>query len=133
MRSSLRLVARGHLPTLVGELSPFVNLSRNQNEILDPTDSKYRLHELFRSYTVSAGMDLNLSNKSGVGGSYALVDTREPDSHVREHYMNIGATYWIEDSFAVALRASIFAQQISGETMATGARSVFMTARLVLD
>ena len=93
----------------------------------------YRLPELFRSYTVSAGADLNITQKTGVGGSYALVDTREPDSHVREHYMNIEATYWIEQSFAVALRGSIFAQQISGETMTTGARSVFMTARLVLD
>jgi hypothetical protein len=130
---NLRLGVRGHLPTAAGELSPFVNVSRNKNEILDPTDSKYRLPELFRSYTVSAGMDLNLTRRSGVGGSYAQVDTREPDSHVREHYLNLGTTYWIEDSFAVALRGSIFAQQISGETMTTGARSVFMTARLVLD
>ena len=91
---NLRLGVRGHFPTAAGELSPFVNGSRNKNEILDPTDSKYRLPELFRSYTVSAGMDLNLTSRTGVGGSYALV----------EHYINIGTTYWIEESFAAARR-----------------------------
>ncbi len=74
-----------------------------------------------------------MTAKSGGRGSYARVDTREPGSHVREHDLNVGTTYSIEDSFVIALRGSIFAQQISGETMTTGARSVFMTARLVLD
>ncbi|MDB4964185.1 MAG: hypothetical protein JWP01_4184 [Myxococcales bacterium] len=130
---NLRLGARAHLDTPAGELSPFANVSRNKNEILDPTDSKYRLAELFRSYTFSTGVDLNLRDRSGVGASYAVVDTREPAQHVREHYLNLGASYWVEAGFALGLRGSIFAQQISGETMTTGARSVFMTARLVLD
>jgi hypothetical protein len=68
-----------------------------------------------------------------VGLSYALVDTREPDQLLRDHYLNLGTSYWIEDSFAIGVRGSIFAQQISGETMTTGARSVFVTARLVLN
>ena len=130
---NLRLGARGHIPTVIGTLSPFANVSRNRNEILDPTDSKYRLPDLFRSYTFSTGADLDITKHAGVGGSYAVVDTREPDQHVREHYLNIGTSYWIEDSVAVSLRGSIFAQQISGETMTTGARSLFMTARLVLN
>jgi hypothetical protein len=130
---NLRLGVRGHIDTQIGELSPYANASRNKNEILDPTDSKYRLPDLFRSYTFSTGVDLNIREKSGIGASYAVVDTREPAQHVREHYMNLGASYWVENGFAIGLRGSIFAQQISGETMTTGARSVFMTARLVLD
>ena len=130
---NLRLGARGRIPTRIGQLSPFANVSRNKNEILDPADSKYRLPDLFRSYTFSVGADLDITKKSGVGMSYAMVDTREPEQHVREHYLNLGTSYWIEDSFAVGLRGSIFAQQISGETMTTGARSVFVTARLVLN
>ncbi len=130
---NLRLGARAHLPTTIGELSPFVNVSRNRNEILDPTDSKYRLPELFRSYTFSTGTDLDITKRIGVGASYALVDTREPDQHVREHYLNLGTSFFIEDSVAVGLRGSIFAQQISGESMTTGARSVFVTARLLLN
>ncbi|CAN5904404.1 hypothetical protein BH11MYX3_BH11MYX3_26590 [soil metagenome] len=130
---NLRLGARAHLPTAAGQLSPFANVSRNRNEILDPTDSKYRLPELFRSYTFSTGTDLDITKRIGVGASYSLVDTREPDQHVREHYLNLGTSFFIEDSVAVGVRGSIFAQQISGESMTTGARSVFVTARLLLN
>lgn len=129
---NLRAGVRGHVPTRLGEVAPYLNATRNQNEILDPTDSKYRLPDLFRSYTVSTGADWTFGGKSGVGASYALVDTRQPDQHVREHYLNVGASYWVEDSFAIGLRAAVFAQQIAGEMQTTGARSVFMTARLVL-
>ena len=79
--------------------------------------------------TIAVG---RVGGKSGVGASHALVDTRQPDQHVREHYLNVGASYWVEDSFAIGPRAAVFAQQIAGEMQTTGARSVFMTARLVL-
>jgi hypothetical protein len=130
---NFRLGARGVIDTPVGQLIPFANVSRNKNEILDPTDSMYRLPNLFKSYTFSTGVDYNYSKRSGVGFQYALVNTTEPDQHVREHYLNLGTSYWIEDSFAVGVRASVFAQQISGETMTTGSRSLFVTARLVLQ
>ncbi len=130
---NLRLGVRGKIPTRIGRLSPFANVSRNRNEILDPVDSKYRLPDLFRSYTLTTGVDLDYSKKSGVGFMYALVDTREPEHHTREHYLNLGTSYWIEDAVAIGLRASIFTQQISGEAMATGSRSLFLTARLVLE
>jgi hypothetical protein len=130
---NLRLGARAWTDTTIGKASIFTNLSRNENEILDPTTSKYRLPDLFHSYTVSSGVDLDYYKKNGVGFEYAMVDTREPDQHTRQHYFNLGTTYWIEDSLALGLRAAIFAQQISGEAMTTGTRSLFMTARLVLD
>ena len=114
-------------------MHPFVNVSNNRNEILDSTDSKYRLPDLFRSYTVSTGVDWDYAKHNGVGFSYAMVDTREPDQHVREHYLNLGTTYWIESSLAVGVRAAVFAQQISGEMVTTGNRSLFVTARLVLN
>lgn len=130
---NLRAGVRGRFPTRVGRVSPYLNLSRNKNEILDPIDSKYRLPDLFKSYTVSLGTDVDIAKKSGIGASYAVVDTREPEHHVREHYLNLGASWFIEDSFAVSVRGSVFAQQISGEMMTTGSRSLFVTARLVLD
>jgi len=130
---NFRLGARTWIDTSAGRITPFVNVSRNKNEILDPTDSKYRLPDLFRSYTVSTGVDWDYQKHNGVGFSYALVDTREPDQHVREHYLNLGTTYWIEDSLAVGVRAAVFAQQISGEMVTTGNRSLFVTARLILD
>jgi hypothetical protein len=131
---NLRLGMRGHLPTALGTVSPFVNVSRNKNEILDPVDSKYRLPDLFRSYTVTTGADLDLKDsKTGIGVQYAVVGTREPDHRTREHYLSLGTSYWIDDAVAIGLRASVFAQQISGEAMTTGSRSVFLTARLIVD
>lgn len=129
---NLRIGAKVKLDVGGNQLTPFANISRNKNEILDPTDSKYRLPELFKSYTVSTGADYAVGKRFGIGAQYALVDTREPDQHVREHYLNVGTTFWVEDGFAVGVRGSVFAQQISGEAMTTGSRSVFVTARLVL-
>jgi len=130
---NMRLGAKTTFDTAAGRVTPFANASRNKNEILDPTDSKYRLPDLFTSYTVSTGIDLDYQRHNGVGFSYAMVDTREPDQHVRQHYLNLGTTYWIEDSLAIGVRAAVFAQQISGEMVTTGSRSVFVTARLVLN
>jgi hypothetical protein len=125
---NVRLGARA----MQGPFALFANISRNKNEILDPTDSLYRLPDLFKSYTVSTGLDWDYAKKNGVGLQYAMVDTEEPDRHTRQHYLNLGTTYWLEDSFAVGVRAAVFAQQISGEMVTTGSRSLFVTARLVL-
>jgi len=130
---NLRVGARTWTDTTIGKASIFMNLSKNENEILDPTSSKYRLPDLFHSYTVSVGTDLDYSKKNGVGFEYAMVDTREPDQHTRQHYLNLGTTYWIEDSLAIGVRAAVFAQQLSGQPQTTGSRSLFVTARLVLD
>ncbi len=130
---NLRLGARAWVDAGTGKLSAFANVSRNRNEILDPVDSKYRLPDLFRSYTFSTGLDWDIRKRNGLGFQYALADTREPDMHVRLHYLNLATTYWIEDSLAVSVRGSIYAQQISGEMMTTGSRSLFVTARFVLD
>jgi hypothetical protein len=130
---NLRLGARAWVDAGAGKLSAFANVSRNRNEILDPVDSKYRLPDLFRSYTFSTGLDWDIQKRNGLGFQYAVADTREPDMHVRLHYLNLATTYWIEDSLAVSVRGSIYAQQISGEMMTTGSRSLFVTARFVLE
>ncbi len=130
---NVRLGAKVWTDTSNGRVTGFANLSRNQNEILDPTDSLYRLPDLFKSYTVSGGVDWDYWKHNGIGFQYAMVDTKEPDQHTRQHYFNLGTTYWIEDSLAIGVRAAIFAQQISGEMMTTGNRSLFITARLVLN
>ncbi|HEX5063992.1 MAG TPA: hypothetical protein VFV99_31650 [Kofleriaceae bacterium] len=130
---NLRLGGKAWLETPQGRLTGFANVSRNKNEILDPVDSKYRLPDLFHSYTVSAGVDYDYKKNNGIGFQYAMVDTTEPDLHTRLHFINLATTYWIEDSLAIALRGSVYAQQISGEMMTTGSRSLFLTAKLLLN
>lgn len=130
---NFRFGVRAKLETEIGKFTPFANVSRNKNEILDPIDSMYRLPDLFKSYTFSTGLDYDYQNKNGIGFQYAVVGTSEPEHQTREHYFNLGTTYWIEDSVALSLRGSIYTQQLSGEDMSTGSRSLFMTARLVLE
>jgi hypothetical protein len=130
---NLRLGARGWIDGPGGRITAFANVSRNKNEILDPIDSQYRLPDLFRSYTFSGGVDYDYQKNNGVGFQYAMVDTKEPDLHTRLHFINLATTYWIEDSLAIALRGAVYAQQISGEMMTTGSRSLFLTAKLLLN
>src|SRR6185312_2383023 len=67
---NFRLGVRAPIATPAGAVTPFVNVSRNKNEILDPTDSKYRLPDLFTSYTASAGVDWDYQRHNGIGFSY---------------------------------------------------------------
>ncbi|HEY1814219.1 MAG TPA: hypothetical protein VGG74_17830 [Kofleriaceae bacterium] len=131
---NLRAGARGKLPTSPhGKLAPFVNVSRNVNEILDPTHELYRLPDLYKSIEVSGGVDFDYYKRNGVGVEYALVDSWEPGQHELQHYVNIATTYWIEDSLSVGLRYAIYADQVSGAASVVGNRSLFLTARLTLD
>jgi hypothetical protein len=131
---NLRANLRARL--LDDRLRPFVNLSRNENEMLDPLDARMRIERTYRSYTGSAGIDYDYRGRHGVGLQYAVIDLKEPAGdrvqHVREHYLNVATTYWLEDSLSLGLRAAFFVRQVAGESMATGHRSLFLTARLVL-
>lgn len=126
LRGDVRLKLDG------GKLRPFVNASRNQNEILDPVDATMRIDELFRSYEISGGVDYDYAGGNGIGAEYAVVDSREPGQHTREHYVNVGTTYWLEPYLAVGVRGALYVRQVSGDAVATGHRSLFVTMRLVL-
>jgi hypothetical protein len=95
-----------------------------------------RIAQTYRSYTGSIGIDYDYLGKNGVGAQYAVIDLAEPDGdvmqRVREHYINVATTYYIEESLSLGLRAAFFVREVGGEEMATGHRSLFQTARLVL-
>jgi hypothetical protein len=126
LRGDVRLKLDG------GRLRPFVNASRNENEILSPTDATMRLAETFRSYELSGGADYDYAGRNGVGVQYALVDSSEPGQHTREHYASVATSYWVEPELAFGVRASVYVRQVSGDPDATGSRSLFFTMRLVL-
>jgi len=126
MRGDLRLKLAG------GRVRPFANVSRNENEILDPGNALVRLSETYRSYELSGGVDCDYEGKNGVGVQYAVVDAREPGQHTREQYASLGTTYWLEPELAIGVRGSIYVRQVSGDASATGSRSLFFTMRLVL-
>jgi hypothetical protein len=131
---NVRAGARAKLPLGANSrLAPFINASRNVNEILDPTDEKYRLPDLYHSFEIAGGVDFDYYKRDGIGVEYALVDSSEPGQHELQHYVNIGTTYWIEPELSIGLRAAIYADQVSGAAITTGSRSLFVTARLTLD
>ncbi len=130
---NLRASVRGDFPVAMGTVQPFANASSNRNEILDPIDSKYRLPDLYRSYEVSTGVDWDFAKRGGIGFEYAMIDSKDPDQHTRLHYLNLGSTWWIEPSVAIGVRAAVVARQVGGEMETTGSRSLFVTARLVLE
>jgi hypothetical protein len=126
VRGDLRLKLAG------GRVRPFANVSRNENEILDPGNALLRLSETYRSYELSGGVDCDYDGKNGVGAQYAVVDATEPGQHTREQYASVGTTYWLEPELAIGVRGSIYVRQVSGDASATGSRSLFFTMRLVL-
>lgn len=109
------------------------NLSRNENEMLDSTDASIKLVETYRSYTLGGGFDYNVLGDSGVGVQYMQVrQTEGIDPSVVDHYVNVGATYWIQDGLSVGARFGWFVRDDQAGNETYGHRSVFLTGRLLL-
>src|SRR3569832_1933387 len=130
---NMRIGARAWTDTTLGKASLFLNLSRNENENLDPMTTKNRQPEQNQTYTVSVGTDVDYSKKNGVGFEYAMVVLRVFVLFLCLFFLYLGTTYRIEESLAIGVRGAVFAQQLSGQPMTTGSRALFVTARLVLD
>jgi hypothetical protein len=87
---------------------PFANIAYRTNEMplqapaLDVTQ-KNPLG--YSAWTASGGLDLNLFGLSGVGVNYAMVHIKKADEAAHtDHYLNVGATYWIIPHVAVGAR-----------------------------
>lgn len=122
-------------PLLGGRLAPFLNASRNENEMLEPMDATVKLEETFTSYTLSGGVDYALSERSGVGAQYARVRQDEPGvTKLVDHYINLGATYWLEQSLSIGARLGwwIRSDRTQNPIQRYGHRSLFVTGRLLL-
>lgn len=126
-RASLRM------KLLAGRLAPFVNVSRNENEMLEPMDATIKRVETFTVYTVTGGIDYAIHGRSGVGAQYALVRQDEPGvNRVRDHYINVGGTYWLEESLSIGVRLGWWIRDERNQDELYGHRSVFVTGRLLL-
>ncbi len=114
LRAGLRL----HL--LGDRLSPFANFSRVVNSVVDPRDASGSTRtvegEDWRGMTVGGGLDVNLRGKSGLGAQYALVSGRQGDTGIdyAEHYVNVGATLWLNEVVALAARVGLLVARESG-------------------
>jgi len=126
------LRANARLKLLDGKLSPFVNGSRNRNEMLDPNDATMKLSDIYSVWTFSAGVDYNISGNDGVGVQYAQVRQDSNTGNVVDHYINVGGSYWLQDGLSLGLRFGWFVRDDSSQQYTYGHSSVFMTGRLLL-
>jgi hypothetical protein len=94
-------------------VTPFLNFSRVVNSVVDPRDASGSTRtiegEEWRGMTLGGGLDVAIVGRSGVGAQYALVSGRQGDSGIdyAEHYVNLGATIWINEVLAVAARVGL--------------------------
>ena len=140
----LKLRANLGLPLLI---TPFVNYARVQNDVTNSTpgfgDTLLETH--YRANTFSAGMDVNLKGRSGVGFQFSRVSDRspsfvapsggnpatEPQTHTVQTYLNVGGTYWVTDEVAAGARYARYKKTQTGSDDEIDA-SYFFTLRMVL-
>jgi hypothetical protein len=96
-----------------GHVRPFVNGSFIQNEIIASNgslpDISMLSQDLFRGFTASAGMDVSLFGRSGIGGQYNIVVEQQGDAGVfTSHFFNLGASWWFHDEVALQARYSLY-------------------------
>ena len=120
------------LKLLESRVFPFANVSYNRNDMLDPMDATIKLDDKYRVYTLSGGLDYNFLPVVGVGVQYGQIMQREGAARVRDHFVNVGSTYFIEEGLSVALRLGWYVRDDSAQTDQFGHRSVFVTGRMSL-
>jgi hypothetical protein len=125
--------ANVRLKLLEGRVAPFVNVSRNENEMLESMDPTLKRVETFTVYTVTGGLDYAIAGQNGVGVQYALVRQDEPGvNRVRDHYINVGGTYWLEEGLSIGARLGWWIRDERNQAETYGHRSLFVTGRLLL-
>ncbi|HYI02976.1 hypothetical protein [Hyalangium sp.] len=146
LRGNLLLKLRANLgmPLL---FTPFVNYARVQNDVTNSTPGfgDTLLETRYRANTFSAGMDVNLKGRSGVGFELARVSDHspsfvapsggnpasEPDTHTVQTYLNIGGTWWFTEDVALGARYARYKKTQTAIDDEIDA-SYFLTLRMVL-
>jgi hypothetical protein len=140
----LKLRANLGLPLLI---TPFVNYARVRNDVTNATPGfgDTLLSTRYTANTFSAGLDVNVSGRSGVGFQLSRVSDRspsfvapsggnpatEPVIHTVQTYLNVGGTYWVTDDVALGARYARYNKTQTGLEDEIDA-SYFVTLRMVL-
>lgn len=119
-----------------GRVRAFANVSLVQNEVVDPDDGARLSGEIFTGATASAGVDIAYLERHGVGGQIAFVrDQQGAGTRATQFFANIGTTFWLAETTAVAARIALFTrcEEIDGGMCEPeGSRSFFVTLRTSL-
>ncbi|WIG97371.1 hypothetical protein [Myxococcus sp. SDU36] len=128
-------------------ITPFFNIARVQNDVVNsaPGFADQLLDTHYTATTVSAGMDINVLGRSGIGFQFARVSDRspgfvaptgetpssEPITRTLQTFLNVGGTYWFTDDVAIGARYARYQKKQDGLRDEIDA-SYFATLRLVL-
>lgn len=114
-------------------LTIFVNGSRIENDVVRKDDLSKLQNARYEAFTGSAGVDIDLWGKSGIGAEVAFVREREPGSApTMIQFANLGATWWLNDAFSLSARGAYTQNCQDFDCDVDGVRSLFVTARMLL-
>jgi len=149
LRGNLKLKLKGMVPSLPFEVTPFFNVARVENDVVNsaPGYANLRLDTPFNALTLSGGLDVFFSGRSGVGFNVTRVADRtpsfiptsggipasEPVLRTDITYFNVGATWWMFDQVALGARVATFVREIEGKPeLEERDLSGFLTLRMIL-
>ncbi|WP_309893029.1 hypothetical protein [Archangium sp.] len=148
-RGNVKLKLKGMVPSLPVEVTPFFNVSRVENDVVNSASGygNQLLSTRFNALTLSSGMDIFLSGRSGVGFMFTRVADRtpsfipptgstpssEPVLSTDISFLNVGATWWMFDQVALGARVATFTKKIQGKPeLEERDLSGFLTLRMLL-
>ncbi len=149
VRGGVKLKLQGLVPALPVQVSPFFNVARVENDVLNNVAGygNQLLNTRFNALTLSGGVDVLISGRSGVGFNYVRVadhtpffvpagggaDASEPITNTTLSYLNVGATWWLIDQVALGARVATFTKKIEGKAeLDERDLSGFLTLRMLL-
>lgn len=128
-------------------ITPFFNIARVQNDVANNAAgfADQLLGTRYSATSVSAGVDVNVQGRSGIGVQFARVADKnpsfvpptggtpasEPITTTTQFFLNVGGTYWFTDDVALGARYARHQKKQSGVGDEIDA-SYFMTLRLLL-
>ncbi len=148
VRGNARLKLQ-RLLSLPFEVTPFVNVARVENDVLNPTSgfSNQLLQTHFNALTLSGGLDVFLVGKSGVGVNYVRVvdqnptytpatstsPATEPINTTTNSFLNVGGTWWLTDQVALGARVATWTRNTQDRPeLDEQELSGFLTLRMLL-
>jgi hypothetical protein len=148
-RGNVKLKLKGMVPSLPFEVTPFFNVARVQNDVVNSAAGygNQLLDTSFDALTLSGGLDVFLSGRSGVGFNFTRVADNtpsfipptsttaasEPVLSTQATFLNVGATWWMFDQVALGARVATYTREIEGKPeLEERDLSGFLTLRMIL-
>lgn len=146
---NIRAGVKGRI--LDGMIEPFFNFSMLQHNTLYYQSEDQELRNQtwagqdWHTMVLTGGLDFNYWGRNGVGVQYSYIAARQGDGDLidgRQHFINLGTTFWVADTIALGARLSFWLSEYDDQAyvgsewvdkyVKEGERSIYITFRKVL-